>query len=275
MTIFSADRLMHEMRRMTGRILMCARLHRIRTANVDGSQVVMKSRRQSSCVVIPVGNLYLSFQRSNVEVLADQAWRRWELAVDSANNRGRIFVTHPTPHTNFRGLMCRMCPGRTLRDVLLDVTCSLDQKLVAMRWAMDALYGLHRHTADWGNGIQQSISHGDATVNNVIVCFESSSACWIDFDTRHLTHLPEIDRHSDDLRALLFSSAACLAKSCYQRLATKFIASKPNRLVLDRFRERLSSDWRRLNTFQLAQSQLSWTDATAISQALQQSLSDV
>jgi hypothetical protein len=274
MTVCSPNRLIHKMRCLAGRILACGRLHRIRTAWVDGSQVVMKSRRFGSGAVIPIGNLYLLHQRSDVEVLTDKAWLRWELAVDRATRFDRVLQSHPSPHDQFRGLITRRCPGRPLTEILADAACPLDQKLTAIGWAIDSLYELHRRRADWGNGIAQSISHGDATSNNVIVNFESKSACWIDFDTRHLPHLPEIDRHSDDLRALLFSSAACLTKSCYPRLAAEFIASKPARLLVDRFRQRLTSDWLRLNTVQLAQSPLSWTDVNAMAEALLKSLSN-
>lgn len=263
------DRLRYEARRLTGRILACGRLHRIRYDRVTDAEIVLKSRRLGSHFAIVVGNLYLRLQRSDVEVLTDEEWLRWELAVEAATKGGVVIPIHPSPHESFRGLISRVCPSLPLRNILIDPTCSLDEKFAAIRWAMAALHQLHRHRADWGNGVQQSLSHGDATVNNVIVNLKTQSARWIDFDTRHLPHLPEPDRHADDLRALIYSAAAHLPQSCFAPLAAEFVASSPTSTV-HRFRQRLTTDWRRLNTFQLAQAPLSWKDSLALSQALLQ-----
>ena len=265
------DRLLHETRRLIGRILASGRLHRIQYSNVDGAEIVLKSRRFGSGVAIVVGNLYLHLQRGNVEVLTGREWLRWELAVESATNCDIVIRSHSSPHENFRGLISRVSPGLPLRNILIDSTRSFDEKFAAIRWAMAALHQLHRHQADWGNGIQQSISHGDATVNNVIVNSKTQSARWIDFDTRHLPRLPEPDRHADDLRALIFSAAANLPRSCFPHLAAEFVASSPTSVV-HQFRQRLTTDWYRPNTFQLAQAPLSWKDSADLSQALLQAL---
>lgn len=267
------DRLRYEARRLTGRILACGRLHRIRYDRVTDAEIVLKSRRLGSRLAIAVGNLYLRWQRSEVVVLTDNAWLHWESAVEAATRHGVVFQTPPSPHENFRGLISHLCPGRTLRSILTDPACSLDEKFAAIRWAMAALHQLHRHQADWSHGIRQSISHGDATVNNVLVDAKTHSATWIDFDTRHHPQLCKLDRHADDLRALIYSAAAHLPQSCFAPLAAEFVASSPTSTV-HRFRQRLTTDWRRLNTFQLAQAPLSWKDSLALSQALLQSRSE-
>jgi hypothetical protein len=268
-----ADRLLHETRLLTGRLLAGCRLHRIRHAHVESVEITLKSRRFGGGVAIHVGNLYLRLQGSDVAVLNDHEWLRWEVAVEAAANQGVVLLTIPTPYDNFPGLVSRRCIGLPLRNILIESVCSLDEKFAAIGWAMASLQQLHRCRADWGNGTQQSISHGDATVNNVIVHTKTQSACWIDFDTRHLPHLSEPDRHADDLRALIYSAAAHLPQTCFPRLAAELIASCPERLVLQRFHQRLTTDWRRPNTFQLAQASLSWKDSVELSQTLLQSLS--
>jgi hypothetical protein len=268
MTIQSTNRLIYELRRLIGLVLARGRLHRIRTVCVDGAQVIMKSRRCGSGFVVPLGNLFLFLEGSDVEILPEREWLQWELAVDAATSGDCIFRSYPVPHNHFRGLLSRKCPGQPLREILVDVTWSLDQKLAAIRWALYALYQLHRQRANWGNGNLQSISHGDATADNVIVSIKSKSARWIDFDTRHRSHFSEIDRRADDLRALLFSSAACLPPTCYGCLAHTFMSSHSDEQVLNRLRERLLSDWRKLNTYQLAQAPLSWVHADSLSQLL-------
>ena len=268
----------HELRRWIARILASGRLHRIRFARVADAErtadteIVLKSRRLGSRLAIALGNLYLRWQRSGVVVLTDDAWLRWEFAVEAATRHGVVLQTRPSPHENFRGLISHVCPGRSLRSILTDPACSLDEQFAAMRWAMTALHQLHRHVAEWGHGVRQSLSHGDATVNNVIVHETTRSATWIDFDTRHHPQLSELDRHADDMRALIFSVASCLPPSCYPRLVAEFLASQPDVACLHRFRQRLTTDWSKPNTFQLAQAPLSWMDAAALSDALLQTL---
>ncbi len=269
------DRLRYEARRLTGRILASGQLHWIRYDRVEGVEIVLKSRRLGSGVAIAVGNLYLRWQRSEVVVLTDHAWLQWEFAVEVATNHGVVLQTPPSPHENFRGLISRLCPGRSLRSVLTDPTCSREEQFAAIRWSLVALHQLHRHVADWGHGVRQSISHGDATVNNVIISTHASAATWIDFDTRHRPQLSATDRHADDFRALIFSVASHLPRFCYPRLAAEFIASQPDASILNRFRQRLTTDGQSLNTFQLAQAPLSWMDAAALSEALLQTLFDV
>ncbi len=275
MTAFRFDRLLHEARRLTGCSLAGCRLHRIRFVRVDGVEIVLKSRRLGSNVAIALGNLYLRWQRSDVIVLTDNAWLQWEFAVEAATQRGVILKTRPATHEKFRGLISRVCPGRSLRSVLTDPACSLDEQFAAMRWAMAALHQLHRHQADWGHGLRQSLSHGDATVNNVVINTQANTATWIDFDTRHHPQLSALDRHADDFRALVYSAASYLPQSCYPRLATEFIASQPDASLWHRFRRRLMTDWSKPSTFQLAQAPLTWAETTALSEALLQTLSDV
>ena len=264
------DRLRYEARRLTGRILACGRLHRIRYDRVADIDIVLKSRRLGSRLAIAVGNLYLRWQRSEVVVLTDHAWLHWESAVEAATRHGVVFQTPPSPHENFRGLISRLCPGCSLRSILTDPACSRNEKFAAIRWAMAALHQLHRHQADWGHGIRQSISHGDATVNNVIVDAKTHSATWIDFDTRHHPPLCKLDRHADDFRALIYSAAALLPRSCCPRLAAEFTASQPEAALLHRFRQRLTTDWSKPGTFQLAQAPLTWTETAALTDALLQ-----
>ncbi len=274
MTASHFDGLLHEARRLTGRILACGRLHRVRRVRVDDTALMLKSRRLGSGIAIRVGNIYLRRQRSNVEVLVDDEWLRWELAVESATSHEIVFQTHPSPYEKFGGLVSRVCSGRPLQNILIDRASSLDEQFAAIRWAMAALDQLHQHQADWGNGLHQSISHGDATANNVIIDSRTQSASWIDFDTRHHRQLPTADRRADDLRALIYSVASHLPQSHYPRLAQEFSAQRPEATVVNRFRCHLESDWRRLNTFQLAQAPLSWKNSAALSHVLLKSLSE-
>ena len=65
----------------------------------------------------------------------------------------------------------------------------------------------------------------DATAENHCVDDLRQSASWFDFGTRHRADIPEIHRHADDLRALVFSSAVHMAADQYDQLAQVVISS--------------------------------------------------
>ena len=50
------------------------------------------------------------------------------------------------------------------------------------------------------------LSHGDASINNVLYDSETQVATWFDFDLRHDFRCEATSRHADDLRSLLFSA---------------------------------------------------------------------
>ncbi len=268
MSIYLLRSLFHNQRRLTGVMLSRCRLHRLEYAHRDGVSVVLKSRRPGSRLAIMIGNLYLRLGGNEVEVLNDREWLEWELAVDAALKRGVVIEITSDPYKNPQSLLSRVCPGRPLRTCLRDSALSLDEKVAAFRWAISSLNHMHHQQVDWGHGVRQSFSHGDATVNNVIINTSTRSAFWIDFDTRHIPDRPESDRHADDLRALVFSAAENLPLACYSRLAAEFAAAELEPATICRFRERLTVQWRSLNTFQLAQSPLSWGAFHALSREL-------
>ena len=250
--------LIHESRCCLAAALARCRLHRICYVDQDGEAVVMKSRRVGSSIAVYFGNAYLRLQNCGVEILGTDEWIRWEKAVQSAMNVADCGRKAELSTGRSQTLTRRHVPGSSLREVLKDARYSEDQKFAAIRWGLESLGQLHRQQADWGRGMIQSVSHGDATVNNVIVNLELQKANWIDFDMRHLPLLSELDRHVDDLRAVVFSAAVYLPVSRFPRLAETAIASLNDRCLLSRFRERLTNEWWRLDTFQMAQAPLSW-----------------
>ena len=235
------------------------RLHKIRYLDQEGHAVVAKSRRAYGRIAIKLGNLYLRLQKCDVEILKTDEWIRWEKAVQNARNvadciqQTELFAEGK--HTFTRPYVS----GTSLRDLLNDDRYPEEQKFTAVEWGVDSLCQLHQLQADWGRGLIQSVSHGDATVNNVIVDVERQQATWIDFDIRHLSVLSELDRQTDDIRALVFSAAFYLPVTSFPQLAEIIKASLTNRGLLFRFRERLANEWTQRNTFQMAQAPLPWS----------------
>jgi len=258
-------RICHECRRVFGVTLAAIRLHRVESVSRDGVEFVLKRRTLLSRVLIPAGNLFLKMTGSCVIVLPFVRWLEWELTVDAATRRN-LATLEPT--AKGMSLLCRRVPGKPLRQILVDDDYSLERKLKAIGWSLTALRDLQAITADWGEGVHQSMSHGDATINNVIVDVDRRTARWIDFDTRHLPHLPELDRHTDDIRCLISSAANCLPPTSYPDLADTLAASGFDAQVLRHFRRRLANEWIHPTIDQLAQAPLKWREALALREAL-------
>jgi hypothetical protein len=266
---YSFMHLRHGCRRLLGLMLSMVRLHRVEFVSVDGDEVVRKRRKRFAHLIIPPGNLFLKITGSPVIVLPLTPWLEWEHAVETSTRRSLLSMD---PFESGTALCFRPVPGTSLRQVLAAGDFSTKQKSDAIRWSLASLRMLHESVADWGNGVRQSISHGDATANNVIVDFNKKTACWVDFDTRHQPHISEADRRTDDLRALIYSSAVYLPASSFPDLADILIAAQLNAAIVRHFRQRLTNEWIDLTAAQLAQAPLRWYAATALRSALLQSL---
>lgn len=229
--------------------LAAVRLHRWSESN-DG--VRMKRRKDGTEVLIFVGNRYLRLQGALSECLCCTEWIEWEVAV------GRLLGRNIQSLPQQRGIAFPVIGGITLAE-LLQSESAWEQKRQGLSLAAAALQRLHqqcltaREVTDW------PMSHGDATCQNVIIESSGCGAQWIDFDMRHRTHLAPPVRHADDLRALIWSSAALLHECDYDNLMTTVCTSYAD---LDVIREMQSSTRRASSptVFQLAQAPLQLAD---------------
>ena len=249
---------------MLGRFLGAIRLHRVERVCIEGVEYIRKQRRLAAALLIPLGNAYLRISGNPSVVLSRTRWFAWERAVDEAAGRRLLANVETDP----RSLWCRRVPGVSLQQLLADDALALEQKFAAFDWSIATLRTLHACSADWGDGMHQSISHGDATSANVIVDLDAGAACWIDFETRHLPGIPELERHADDLRALIDSAALYLPAPYYPRLAEVLVDAVRDEALLARMAERIADDWRAPTVAQLAQTPLAWCAAQALRTAL-------
>ena len=266
------DPICHELCRRLGQFLTMIPLHRLEFFTSDGVVVVRKRRARFANWFIAPGNRFLYLTGSPVVVLPTSQWLKWELAVDQSTGANVILSQSTDPATATRSLLSRRLSGVTLESILTDSRSSDQRKLDAVCWSLIALRRLHQTRADWGNGTWQSISHGDATVNNVIVDFDNGSAYWIDFDMRHQPDVLERDRQTDDLHSLIYSAAAHLSTSRFREVAAILVNSGIDNALLEHFRSRLEKEWIHLSPFQLAQAPLRWSVAMALRQQLLQCL---
>ncbi len=77
--------------------------------------------------------------------------------------------------------------------------------------ASRALWDLHRVELPRADGACERLSHGDATLRNVLFDPGTGEARWFDFDTAHDPGLAPAWRHGDDLRALVYSAVESFA----------------------------------------------------------------
>jgi serine/threonine protein kinase len=240
------------------------RLHHIDFLSIGETPVVRKRRRWYAKWMILCGNRFLKETHDGVVVLPTTDWIQWERTVDHAMRRGLILPES----SNFCCLVFRQIPGNSLRQVLCNKRISPEQQFRAIRWSLVALRALHQTALCPGRNCFQSISHGDATANNVIVDCKNSSATWIDFDMRHQPTMPDLDRQTDDLRAFVFSVAAFLPAASYAQLTQLIHLHVNDFAVIAHFQQRLKNEWADMSIFQLAQAPLRWAEAETLRKEL-------
>jgi hypothetical protein len=247
----------YECRRRLAGVLAAVELHQINVCNDDGQVNVVKRRSRTARLLVPPGNLYLKLINADSYVLPEAQWHQWEQRMSSAvlKSGSVITVRHP---------------GDALDKILQSTIVSTDAKLSAVNLALNSLLAIHARTTILRCGETWPLSHGDATVENVCVDLSTNSAIWFDFDMRHREELSAAHRQADDVRALLFSAAACVPSDCFPDLAS--ICMNPlSRELVRSVEERLDS-WRRPTVFQLAQAPLSYRNSDRLRRALRSAI---
>jgi len=189
-----------------GPVLAKVRLHAIEPRNAPGRPpLIAKRRRWFAPWLIGPGNLYLRWLGSGVRVLPGRSWHEWERAVHR-HLHGVECATDP------RGwLILPGWPGVVLAAFAADLQHPPAARLLALSAASRALLALHQVALPWPDGSLGRLSHGDATLRNVIHDPATCRATWFDFDTVHDASIPALSRHADDLRALVYSALEACA----------------------------------------------------------------
>jgi hypothetical protein len=91
---------------------------------------------------------------------------------------------------------------------------------------------MHKSQIMWPDGEKRFFSHGDAKAANVI-CDLISKTCYIlDYETIHDARMSSEWRHSDDLRAIIYSAAECIEPRLFNQLCRMAIRNYTDRAVL-------------------------------------------
>lgn len=218
-----------------GRRLGKLRLHAIEPRQLPGGPpTIAKRRRWFAPLLIGPGNLYLRLLESGVRVLPAAEWKARERAV----HRTLYGIDLETdPHG---WLILPRWPGVVLADYAQTHHNSPPARLRGLAAASRALLVLHRIELTRSDGICELLSHGDATLRNVLFDPETGEARWFDFDTAHDPSLPPSWRHGDDLRALLYSAVESFADVPVTLLLRTVGEDYPDPAPWEQLRDRLA-----------------------------------
>ena len=225
-------------------LIRCVKVNRVTFQTIDDQEFVCKTRHPLSPLLIFPGNIVLRWRKVPVRVLFTRQWIEWErkLAPINFNN------DQSSPRT----LMLARIPGTPLVDVLASSNVSTDQKLEVMSISVNSLRGFHERCCETNEHGSIQLSHGDATVRNLMIDLESTSTNWFDFDLRHDLQLPANARHADDLRALLFSAAHFFDIEDLSKLVDVAHSAYGHHHVWDELAAQVTSRWFGLDLFHLA-----------------------
>jgi tRNA A-37 threonylcarbamoyl transferase component Bud32 len=208
--ISRGSKLLYRVRLAIAKQVASVRLHKLDVHGDLPTGWLRKRRTLFAESLLPLGNVYLRMQGAPAEALSCRQWIEWEATIAEQLGRGLRRTSDSW------GIEIPVIPGSDLEQ-LLRSNCTAAEKFRRLSAVSLALKQLHQVTLSQSPFADAQLSHGDATCRNVILDATGRTATWIDFDTRHRRHLPQLFRHADDLRALICSAAACLNPSDYEQ----------------------------------------------------------
>ena len=250
-----------------GRLLSDFQLNAVSAIRVGQYTYFAKRRRWFVAPVIAAGNLFLKREGAHARVLSDREWRNWEIEVYRA-----IYDIELV--TDERGRLCfPACAGVSLAAHLQSKSATESEKLTAIGLAVRSLFRLHAVVIRWPDGQKRPLSHGDATVENVIIDDAPVKASWLDFDTIHESRMDAAWRHADDLRALTYSAAARLPAASFPELTQTIVENYCSTAPLHALEEMVAYLRNRPISFHLAQAPVGYRKRRLLDEALNRSLS--
>jgi hypothetical protein len=249
-----------------GRLLSEIELNAVCAIRVNQHTYYAKRRLWFVAPLIALGNVYLKRLGAHAQVLSNHEWCSWETEVYRA-----IYNIELSTDRSGR-LLIPAFPGISLAAFLDSEFYSEAQKLRAIRSAVQALCRLHSVAIQWPDGQARPLSHGDATVENVVIDHAQMSASWFDFDTIHDSLMDTAWRHADDLRAFTFSAAQRLPAETYPRVTQTILENYRSARTLDALVEAVAFRRTRPICFHLAQARITYRNRQLLDLALLNSL---
>jgi hypothetical protein len=177
------------------------RLHVIEPRQAPGGlPTIAKRRRWFGSLLIGPANLYLRLVEARVRILPGAEWHARERTLHRVLYGIELETSPPG------WLILPRWPGVVLADYARSPIDSAPARLRGLAAASRALRDLHRVELLRPDGVCECLSHGDATLRNVLFDPVTCEARWFDFDTAHDPRVDTAWRQGDDLRALVYSA---------------------------------------------------------------------
>ena len=218
--------------------------------NINGKLFYIKRRRPCTTPLIMMGNFLLRTSRAKVHVLQNFKWLEWSCQIY------KEVLNLEVQTDNYKRLILPNLEGIILSALLKSNDKDILLKLKIIGLATRSLEKLHQCQVTWPDGEKRLFSHGDATAANVICDVKSGSCIWCDFDTIHDDNMPSAWRHSDDLRAIIYSAAKYLGWDVLNSLGRVTIENYHNRGVLEQLKQSIEMLQQHPKIYHLAQSKL-------------------
>ena len=198
------------------------RVNQVHMHMQNGVPMFLKRRRTCGSSLIWFGNRFLALAGSGIcmFVRADE-WMDWEVHCARLLYPDRPDVKTGPGHAVSIPAVC----GISLRQLLHGNQLHVSALVAAAR----ELRRVHRLQCCI---YQDSWSHGDLHLDNILYDTASDRAVLIDFDTRHELTINATQRHGDDLKVVLLELVAMPAEEWCQ-YATAFIAEYGDSQVLN------------------------------------------
>lgn len=205
-----------------GRFAWCVswvRINRVNFQTVDqsdgGGTWVHKQRLPLSGLLAVAGNFVFRLRTVPVVVLPRPTWETWQRKIHQVTGRpGDDRVTLGAG----KALLWPLIEGRPLAEIISQRYAKVEeqqtQTTALLGVALGQLYQLHQIEIEI-DGTQLRVSHGDASVANVMFDKQTQTMTWFDFDLRHDLWASAEDRHADDLRSFLFTAVESLPSEAF------------------------------------------------------------
>ena len=145
-------------------------------------------------------------------------------------------------------------PGVPVSEYIAGYPVTNEQKLEVLKKVTLELKRLHENFRKSAVDLPGTFSHGDASIENVLVKETSGETYWVDFDTEHCDLEMKIERQADDLRALLYSSASISPKDIYEDAIKEILAVYNKPELIDELKKWISDNRLRGDMLHYAQS---------------------
>ena len=219
-------------------------INRVTFHSQESQDLVHKSRNPLGWILIVPGNQVFRLRYVPVRVLHKHEWMRWESDVKLVTRNEKVVFD--------RSLVCKKISGESLSVVLQnDMQYSEKKELVCI--AIESLKKFHETEIIIEGAGRCLLSHGDASIANVLYDQKTKLAEWFDFDLRHDFRCDAVQRHADDLRALMFSAVHKFEVDWIEDLIRTLRAVYPKDEVWIALAKQISSRWFAVDIFHHSQ----------------------